>query len=156
MGSTIRSMAPPILLQTSGAASARWRSWPLVDWPRWSWLVPLGIALVGEFALWQADWFVAVTAVFVMIAAFWQFLMPVIYEVSPLGIRRYSFRRVRLVPWQAMRAYQLRPTGVVFFQRPAPTKVDLLSSWFVPYPPDSDELVVAVRLYLPHATELPT
>jgi hypothetical protein len=26
---------------------------------------------------------------------------------------------------------------------------------FVPYPPDEDELLMAVRLYLPHAVELP-
>jgi hypothetical protein len=155
MGSTIRSLGPPIQLQISGTASAQWRSWPLVDWRRWSWLVPLGIALIGEFVLWQADWILAVIVVVALIAVFWQFLTPVVYEVTPLGIRRYAFRRVRLVPWQAIRAFQLRPTGAVFFQRPNPTKVDLLSSWFVPYPHDSDEMVVAVRLYLVHAVELP-
>jgi hypothetical protein len=154
MSSTVRTVGPPLQLQTS-AASVRWRSWPLIDARRWSWLVPLGIALVGEFALWRAGWFMAICVIAAMIAVFWQFLWPVTYEVTSLGIRRYAFHRVRLVPWQAIRAYQLRSTGVVFFQRPAPTALDVLSSWFVPYPPDRDELLVASRLYLPHATELP-
>ena len=33
---------------------------------------------------------------------------------------------MRLVPWHAIRAYQLRSTGVVFFQRADPTPIDLL------------------------------
>jgi hypothetical protein len=80
--------------------------------------------------------------------------MPVTYEVCSLGLRRYALGRMRLVPWSAIHSYQLRTTGVVFYQRPEPTAVDLLSSMFVPYPNDEDEVVVALRLYLPHAVEL--
>jgi hypothetical protein len=85
----------------------------------------------------------------------WKYLLPVTYEFCSLGVRRYTLRRMRLVPWTAIRAYQLRPTGIVFFRRSDPTPVDLLSSLFVPYPSDEDEAVVTVRLNLPHATELP-
>jgi hypothetical protein len=75
--------------------------------------------------------------------------------VTSLGLRRYALGRVRLIPWQAIRAYQLRSTGVILFQQPNPTTLDLLKSWFVAYPEDDDEMLVALRLYLPHATELP-
>ena len=156
MGSTIRSTTPPVEPQQLAAGSLRWRSWPLVDQPAWSWLVPLGILLVGCFVFWLGGgWFLALVASAALATALWQFVLPVSYEVTSLGLRRLTLRRVRLVPWQAIRAYQMRATGVAFFQRPDPTAMDMLSSLFVPYPPDEDELLVAVRLYLRHAVELP-
>jgi hypothetical protein len=100
-------------------------------------------------------WLLGLTAIVSLALAVWQYLLSVTYEFCSLGIRRYALGRMRLVPWTAIRAYQLRPTGVVFFQGADPTAVDLLSSLFVPYPNDEDEVVVAVRLYLPHAAELP-
>ena len=153
MGSTIRSDTPPIPLQ-AGSASIRWRIWPLVDERSWSWAVLLGILIVGGFALWYGSWLVAVAVVAALAVVLWQFLLPVTYEVTTLGLRRYALGRVRLVPWQAVRAYQLRPTGVVFFQNANPTRVDQLISLFVPYPEDEDEMLVAIRLYLPHAVEV--
>jgi hypothetical protein len=155
MSSTTRRSGAPIQLQTSGTASIRWRSWPLVDVPAWSWLLPIAILLMGGFALWYGSWLVGLAAIAALAVVFWQFLLPVAYEVTPLGLRRYAIGRVRLVPWQAIRAYQLRATGAVFFQRPNPTRVDQLISLFVPYPQDEDEMLVAVRLYLPHAVEVP-
>jgi hypothetical protein len=100
-------------------------------------------------------WLLGLLAVAAIALALWQFLLPVTYEICSLGVRRYALGRMRLVPWSAIRAYQLRSTGVVFFQRSDPTAIDLLSSLFVPYPTDEDEVVVAVRLYLAHAAELP-
>jgi hypothetical protein len=156
MGSTIRSSGPPIELQTSSASSVRWRSWPLVDDPIRSWLLPLGILIVGVFVFWLGGWFPALAAIAALAVVMWQFWLPVTFEVTTLGLRRYAIGRVRVVPWQAIRSYQLRPTGIAFFQRPHPTKMDMLKSLFVPYPHhDEDEMLVAVRLYLPHAVELP-
>jgi hypothetical protein len=155
MGSTIRSTGPPILLHTTTTESIRWRSWPLVDHASWSWTVIAGIALIGGFVVWMGgSWILATLVIAALAVIFWQYLVPVSFELTPLGLRRYALRRVRLVPWQAIRAYQLRTTGVIFFQRPTPTKIDVLSGLFVPYPADEDEMVVAVRMYLPHATEL--
>jgi hypothetical protein len=151
MGSTVRSTSPPQQLSTG---SLRWRSWPLVDQPTWSWLVPLSILLVSGYVYWLGGWFLAALTCAALIIAFWQFMLPVSYEVTSLGLRRLALRRVRLVPWQAIRAYEMRATGVAFFRRPEPTAMDLPSSLFVPYPPDADELLVAVRLYLPHAVEV--
>ena len=135
---------------SDAAAPVRWRSWPLVDYAA---LVVVGAA--GHL-LWPALSFFGWVA-----AGFWRlrrlrlwprrcgsFLLPVTFEVSSLGLRRFALGRVRLVSWQAIRAYQLRSTGVVLFQRPDPTEFDLLSSLFVPYPRDEDEMLVAVRSYL--------
>jgi len=154
MGSTLRSTPAPIQLQSS-SGSVRWRSWPLVDRPAWSWLAIVGIASVGGFVFWLGDWFLALAVVVALSVIMWQFFLPVTFEVTSLGLRRHALSRVRLIPWQAIRAYQLRPTGIALFQRPNPTKLDLLSSLFVPYPHDEDEMLVTVRLYLSHATELP-
>lgn len=157
MGSTVRSIGRPDEEESAApSATIRWRNWPLADEWHWSWLLPLGILGVGAAVAWLGDgWLVGLVAVGTLAVAMWQFLLPVTYEVCSLGIRRYALGRMRLVPWSAIRAYQLRSTGVVFFQRSDPTAIDLLNSLFVPYPSDEDEVVVAVRLYLPQAVELP-
>lgn len=156
MGSTVRSLTQPLEAEPSPSATIRWKDWPLTnDW-RKSWLLPAGIICVGALVAWLGGgWLIGLAAIAALALAVWQYLLPVTYEISSQGIRRYALGRMRLVPWTAIRAYQLRPTGVVFFQRPDPTTVDLLSSLFVPYPSDEDEFVVAIRLYLPHAVELP-
>jgi hypothetical protein len=156
MGSTVRSLIRDAESETSTAATIRWQSWPLVDHPRTSWLLPAAIGGVGAL-VWILGGGVLLTiaAIVALALATWQFLLPVTFEICSLGVRRYALGRMRLVPWSAIRAYQLRSTGAVFFQRPDPANVDMLSSFFVPYPSDEDEMVVAVRLYLPHAVELP-
>jgi hypothetical protein len=159
MGSTIRSSTKQVEVEPSPSvmpARRHWRSWPLAsDW-RLSWALPVGILCVGAMVWWlDGGWLLGLLAAAALALAVWQFLLPVTYEICSLGVRRYALGRMRLVPWSAVQAYQLRSTGVVFFQKDDPTAIDLLSSLFVPYPSDEDEVVVAVRLYLPHAIELP-
>jgi hypothetical protein len=156
MGSTVRSFTQQVEAESSPSATIRWRSWPLADGWRWSWLLPAGILCVGAMvAGLGGGWLVGLVAVGTLALAMWQFLLPVTYEICSLGVRRYALGRMRLVPWSAVGAFQLRSTGVIFFQSTDPAAFDVLSSLFVPYPSDEDEMVVAVRLYLPNATELP-
>jgi hypothetical protein len=156
MGSTVRSISHTVGAETPAPAPIHWRSWPLVDNPRWSWLVLLVVLLTGAFVWWLGGGpLVGLVAIAVLAASLWQFFVPVSFEITPMGVRRIAWRRMRLVPWQAVRAYQLRSSGVVFLQRPDPTAIDFLTSLFVPYPSDEDEVVVAVRLYLSHAVEVP-
>ena len=156
MGSTVRTTIPPDQPQQLTAGSLRWRSWPLVDRPAWSWAVPLTIFAVAFFVYWASgSWFMATAAAAALAVALWSFLLPTTFEVTSAGLRRLALGRIRLVPWQAIRAYQLRATGVLFFQPTDPTALDLPGGLFVPYPQDEDELLVAVRQYLPHAVELP-
>jgi hypothetical protein len=156
MESTVRSLTQQLEAEPSPSATIRWRDWPLAnDWRR-SWLLPAAIICVGVLVAWLGGgWLIGLVAVVALAVAVWQYLLPVTYEINSQGVRRYAWGRMRLVPWTAIRAYQLRSTGVVFFQRPDPTTVDLLSSLFVPYPSDEDDVVVTIRLYLPHAVELP-
>lgn len=156
MDSTVRRTTQQASAETSGIATIRWRNWPLADNSRWSWLLPaVVLGLGGMVWLLGGSWLLAVAAVAALAIAMWQFLLPVTFEICSLGIRRYALGRMRLVPWHAIRAYQLRSTGAVFFQRFNPTTMDVLNSLFVPYPSDEDEMVVALRFYLPHAVELP-
>ena len=156
MGSTVRSTIPSNQPQQLTAGSLRWRSWPLVDQPAGSWIVPLAIFAVAFLVYWASgSWFMATAAAVALAVAMRSFLLPTTFEVTSSGLRRLALRRVRLVPWQAIRAYQLRATGVLFFQRADPTPLDLPGGLFVQFPPDEDELLVAVRLYLPHAVVLP-
>lgn len=156
MGSTARSAGIRAEADPANLAAIRWRSWPLVDHPRWSWLVPLGVLAAGCF-VWQVggDVILSLLIVAALCMTLWQFLLPVTIEVCSIGIRRYAFGRMRLVPWQAIGSYQLRATGIVFFRSPQPTVLEIARSLFVPYPTDEDEMIVSVRHYLSHANELP-
>jgi hypothetical protein len=156
MGSTIRSLAKQDEAESPASATIRWRSWPLVADLRWSWVLPVGILCLGALVWWHdGGWLLGLVAATALALTMWQYLLPVTYEISSLGVRRYAWGRMRLVPWSAIRAYQLRSTGVILFQRGEPTAIDLVRSLFVPYPRDADEVVVAIRLYLPHAVEMP-
>lgn len=84
----------------------------------------------------------------------WQLFLPVEFEVTTHGLRRRMLGRTRLVPWHAIRAFQVRPGGVVLYQRSAPMQLDLASSMYVPYPSDADELLCAVRQHAAHASEI--
>jgi hypothetical protein len=156
MGSTVRSLTHQSESESATSATIRWQSWPLFDHLRSSWLLPAAIGCVGAF-VWMlgGGMLLSLTAIAALCIALWQFLLPIKFEICSLGVRRYALGRMRLVPWSAIRAYQLRSTGAVFFQRPHPADIDMLTSFFVPYPSDEDEMVVAVRLYLSHAVELP-
>jgi hypothetical protein len=156
MGSTVRSLIHEAESESTTAATIRWQSWPLIEHLRISWLLPAAIGGIAAFVwILGGGLLVALITIVALILAMWQFLLPVTFEICSLGVRRYAFGRMRLVPWSAIRAFQLRTTGVVFFQRPDPAGVDIMKSFFVPYPGDEDEMVVAVRLYLQHAVELP-
>lgn len=134
----------------------RWRSWPLVDCPRWSWIVPVGMLAVGGGVLYlSGTWLAGLAAISALAAALWQYLLPVTYEVYALGFRRSILGRTRLVPWHAVRSYRPLSSGIVLYQRPDPTAADALRSLFLPYPADEDEMLCAVRGYLGHAVELP-
>jgi len=155
VSSTIRPPSKAVEVERVVPSTIGWRSWPLVDHARWSWLVALGVLGVGLFVVWMGGgWIIAGAAVLALSVALWQFFLPVTFEICSLGIRRYALRRMRLVPWHAIRAYQLRTTGAVFFPRSDAATIDLMRALFVPYPDDADEMVIAIRLYLPHATEV--
>jgi hypothetical protein len=141
---------------SESSSTLSWRSWPLVDSRRWSWLVPLAVLGVGAGVSYLGGgWLLALAVVAGLGVTLRHFVLPIDYEITSLGIRRRTMRRSRLVPWHAVRAYQLRPTGVVLYQRHDATKLDLLRSMFVPYPDEPDELLIAIRSQLSHAVEMP-
>jgi hypothetical protein len=150
----------PFLVETAAPEDAttnllRWRSWPLVEQPRWSWVVPAGILVVaGAVAYISESWMAGLLVAAVLIGAQWQYFVPVQYEVHATGIRRRAVRRIRTIPWYAVRAYRPLASGVVLYQRPDPTPIDALRAVFVPFPPDQDELLCALREHLGHAAEL--
>lgn len=136
-------------------ATLRWRSWPLVDRPRWSWLAPIIMVTAGlVVANLAQSWLAGAAATAALGAALWEVLLPVRYEIDSLGLYRSVLGRARRVPWHAVRSYQPRETGVVLFQRPDATAVDALRGLFVPYAADEDETLLSMRQYLRHAVEL--
>jgi hypothetical protein len=154
MGSTFSSTARPV--QSESDTPVRWRNWPLIDHARWSWLVVGGIAAVaGIVAQMGGSWLVAGLMAAGLAVTLWQFFLPVYYEISQLGLQQRALGRARLVPWHAIHAYRVRPTGVVLYQRHDPATIDLLRSMFVPYPPNRAESLNALRHHLSHAIELP-
>lgn len=157
MGSTVRTPNWSEEAPQLSAGSLRWRSWPLLDRPHWSWAVPLLITAVSFGVYRRADSILLGAAAGVCLAAALStFFLPTTFEVTTFGLRRRILNSVRLYPWPSIRAYQLRTTGAVLFQRTNPTPLDAFNSLFVPFPPDVDELMVALKLYLPHAAEVPS
>lgn len=137
------------------SAAVQWRSWPFVDRRRWSWLALVFVAGIGGGVLQLSrSWPLAILAAVGLTITLWSFFLPAYYEITPVGLRRRVLGRTRLVPWHAIRAYRLRPAGIVLYQRSDPIAIDLLRSMFIPYPPDPDDLLYAVRQYASHAREL--
>jgi hypothetical protein len=154
MTSTTRNTIRPA--QAERGVALIWHVWPIADNRRRSWLiVPILLALGLSIWLFTGAFLLAVAAPLGLAATLWQFFLPVEYEVAAHGLRRRVLGRTRLVPWHAIRAYQLRPSGVVLYQRGDPSRLDLLQSMFVLYPPEADELPLALRHYASHAAELP-
>jgi hypothetical protein len=153
MTSTSRSIKQPIRPEQEEALV--WRFWPLVDGRRWSWLIVVVLASVAG-GVWYlgGGWVLAFAAAAGLGVTLWSFWLPVSYEAASLGLRRRVLNRTRLVPWHAIRAYRLRPTGVVIYQRSDPGIVEALRSMFIPFPPEADDLLVAMRQYASHAVEL--
>lgn len=154
MDSTSRTRVP--ISPQEPATTLAWRTWPLVDGRRWSWLAIVAIATVGT-GVWRLGGGLALSIVATagLGVTMWQFFLPIEYEVAPHGLRRRVLQRTRLVPWHAIRSFRLRRAGIVFYQRSDPSSFDLLRSIFIPYPPDADELLCAVRQHAAHALELP-
>jgi hypothetical protein len=155
MGSTVPGVVRPVDEDRS-AHVTRWRSWPSVERPRWSWLVIVGIAsIVGMVAYVGQSWLFALLMAIGLAITLWQLFVPVDYEIGPVGLQRSALGRTRLLPWHAVQAYQARSTGVVLYQCHDPMTVDLLRSLFLPYPDDPEEMLAGLRQHLSHAVELP-
>jgi hypothetical protein len=82
------------------------------------------------------------------------FLLPITYEIQSVGLRRDSIWRSSVIPWQAVRSYEIRPTGVLLYRIINPSKLDVLGSLFIPYASAPDEVIIALRQHLSHALEL--
>lgn len=157
MGSTVRSSTPPYQQQMLSTGTLGWQSWPLVEHWKWSWLVPVGVLGIGGLVyVGSTSILLAGFSVIVLAFSVRSFLLPTKYEITSLGLRRLFARRIRIVPWQVIRAYQPRATGVLLFRHPEPAPIDVLRGMFVPYPDEADELLMALKLYLPHANEMQT
>jgi hypothetical protein len=156
MGSTFPTTPRTARRAAPADSVLQWRIWPLAEHKRWSWLLVVGVLATGGICAYLGkSWLAGLLVVLGLSVTLWKFFVPVSYEIESLGLRRSSLGRSRVIAWQAVRAYQLRPTGVLLFQRPDPTAVDLLRSIFIPYPADDDEVLCAVRELLSHAVELP-
>ena len=137
----------------------RWRHWPLrAYWP-WSLLVPLGIVAAGIVVSVVCGQAVpGVLAGLVLVWSLVRFLLPQEYIAHSGGFQRLWFGRVgaeRIRSWQALRAYQLRATGLALFDRFPRVPLHVLRGQFLPYGNDPDELLCAIREFAPHAEELP-
>jgi hypothetical protein len=156
MGSTFPSIVQSTRADQSAPVTIRWRCWPLIDYRPWSWPVIFGIlAVTGLVAYIGTSWSMATVTGAALAATLWQFFVPVDYELGSLGVKRTALGRTRLLPWHAVRAYQLRSAGVVLYQHAVPINIDVLRSVFVPYPAEEEELICALRQHLTHAVELP-
>jgi hypothetical protein len=157
MPSTFPSTIKPPNEDDRKATTLRWRTWPLVDHARWSWLPLAGCAAVGGTVAYLSEsWLLGFAGAAGLAATLWQYFVPTHYEIGSQGLRRTALGRSRLVPWHAIRAHQLRTNGVIFYQRPNPTTLDLIRGVFLPFPANEDDVICSLRQNLSHTVELST
>jgi len=112
----------------------RWRSWPLVEHP-WSsagvgaGLIGVGI-LVGLFGPWP---WLAVPAVLMLIVALWRFFLPVTFELNEYGVEQTLLGRAVRIPWQSIREYRPRQSGVLLVPRGEHSAMAAFSGTFLPF-----------------------
>lgn len=138
-GSTGRGNAP---------APVVWRSWPLVDGGHPGWpLVTMGVALSAAvfFTTGHVGWVLVAAAAFAL--ATWRYFVPIVFEVDAMGVTQHAFGRQRRTPWNAIRRCEIDSRGVYLARSDLLT--DTFRSLYLPTGPQHEQVVAAVRYYLP-------
>ena len=125
------------------------RSWPMVDEGLGGALplivaaivaIVVGAATQKPVAGWLAYSLLALCA--------WRAWLPTRFVVGPEGVRHLVLGRERLVPWSAVRRYQLDQRGVFFLPLEEPAPIDFTRALFVPWGGQRDALEALISLHL--------
>lgn len=117
----------------------RWRSSPLSDAPRWSWVAVVGLVAVGLLVRTMVGSSLAgLLAVAASAASMWRFFLPVDYEISADGIAETVFGRRQGIPWSAVSGYLIQRNGFVLLRTRTAVPLDAFRAHFIPFGPHKD------------------
>lgn len=125
------------------------RSWPLVDEGLGGFL-PLVVAVIVGIVVGAATArpVAGVLASVLLALCAWRAWLPTRFVVGPDGVRHVVLGRERLVPWTAVRRYQLDQRGVFLLPLEEPAPIDFTRALFVPWNGQREALEALLSLHL--------
>lgn len=131
-----------------------WRSWPMAEGGAPVWLFLAASAVVGgatAAVTGNSGW--AAAAVVLIGVAAWRLFVPVVFEVSALGVTEQVLSRRRRIPWSMIERVEIGREGVYLGLESAPLAA--LRGLYVPWGAHRDEVLAQVAYYLPaHRTAM--
>jgi len=139
---------PSSSLTTGRTPELVWRCWPLCDRAPGSWLVVLLLLLVGlAVAAITGRAALGVLAAAALALALWRVFLPVRYEIGPAGVCHVILRRRSLLRWSEVGRVELRPDGVLLFDRKSSGPFDALRAVYLPCATHRDVVLRLVEKY---------
>jgi hypothetical protein len=130
-------------------SSLQWQVWPIRQGAPASWLIVLGLLLVGcvtGLATGRVVW--ALIVLLLLAGATWKWFLPVRYRIDNQGVSEEVFGRTRLVPWNKVGSCLVRHQGIVLIKHAAPVPLDAFGAWYVPWGDRREEVLAQAKRYL--------
>jgi hypothetical protein len=120
--------------EAQSPAPFAWRSWPVVDEWRRTWLIAATVALISlVIGIATGRFDLALLALGVQAAVLWRLWLPIHYEINARGIEQRIFRRTVKTPWTAIRRHELRRDGVLIFREADARPFDAWRGVYLPW-----------------------
>jgi hypothetical protein len=137
-------------------------SWGLRDLGWYGWANLLLAAVVACAVGWLTGWPLAGWGVLaLLLLSLWRFWLPIRFELGPHGITQTVLSRTTIIPWTAIRSYEVRRKGVLLFADAVLTPLSPLRALYLPWAGDREQVLGHIEYYLTtwthgeRSTELP-
>lgn len=122
---------------------------PLRDRGLGAWLAMLVPLAAGLLIHWRFEqWWFGVLVALVGYAALWRNWLPIHVSLSAAGIRERCLGIERRIGWTAIRAYEIRPYGLLLFPDDRLTRVAPLRGLYLHWGNRKAEVLAVVDYYL--------
>ena len=123
--------------------------WGLRDdgWPAWL-NMPLGLGVCLTLGIIGGQPALATLLGAGMIVTLWPVWAPRTFRLDEQGVVQTVWGRSYRIPWTAVRHFETRPRGVVFFPDETVTLLSLLRGFYVPFGSQQEKVLACVDYYL--------
>lgn len=145
--STQPSPQEPAFLEAPPAV--RWRSWPLREQPGRTLVVAVCLLGAGVVVGWSTGRVhLAILAVAALALALWRFFVPVEFALSHQGVDQRLLGRWRRIAWEAIRHYELCPSGVLLLPDEDHSPISVFRGLYLPFADHRPQVLAHVQFYL--------
>ena len=130
-------------------SSLSWRSWPLGQNILGGSILLISLSVAGmgvHFVTGQIH--LALLAAAVLAIALWRFFLPVAFELNADGVNQWLFGRHKLIPWRAIRRYEVYSSGVLLLPFYDGCVMDAFRGLHLPWGDHRDEVLAHLHYYL--------